>query len=490
MNVKILIVVLIALQSIVWATAAEDVDYYAVIMEGAKVGYSTHSRTEANNQVTTTETVDMTINRMGIALNVKTSESCVETVRGEPISFSAMQDMGLGAMKTEGTVGRDGMVRVAINGTDAQPGSNFAWPKGAVMSEGLRLIEMEKGLKEGLSYGVKVFSPGIMAAVDSNIAVGAAQNVDLLGRIVKLTKVETTMSMPGMGEIKTVSFMDEKLRALKTVMPMAGMNIELVACEKAYALGDNETLDIVDKMFVTSPEPLEDVGSAKSITYYLKPAGNAGNFTIPANDNQRVSRQQDGTVKVVIEPVKAQAGVRFPYRGPDKEIVEATRPGRYLQSDDPKIIGLAKQAVGNTRDSADAARRIEAFVASYVENKSLSVGYATASEVAVSRKGDCTEFAVLCAAMCRAAGIPSRVVMGIAYVEDFGGRDGFGGHAWTEAYIGGKWVGLDSAFKAGHRGGYDAGHIALAMGNGEPADFFNIATTLGRFKLEKITVSQ
>jgi transglutaminase-like putative cysteine protease len=127
-------------------------------------------------------------------------------------------------------------------------------------------------------------------------------------------------------------------------------------------------------------------------------------------------------------------------------------------------------------------------VAEYIENKNLSVGYASAAEVAASRQGDCSEFAVLAAAMCRAVGIPAKVVVGIAYVDDFAGIQGFGGHAWTLAYVGSKWVGLDAAFKSAGRGGYDAGHIALAAGNGEPADFFTLAATLGQFKIEKVLV--
>jgi len=243
-------------------------------------------------------------------------------------------------------------------------------------------------------------------------------------------------------------------------------------------------------MFVSSPEPLGDVSSAKAIAYELKPVEGAGELKIPSGDNQLVRQQNDGTVLVVVEPVKMPEGAKYPYKGTDKEIMEATRPSRYLQSDDAKIIELAKEATKGARDAGEAARRIEAFVADYVNEMSLSVGYASATEVAASRKGDCSEFAVLCAAMCRAAGIPARVVVGVAYVEDFAGRSGFGGHAWTEAYIGGKWVGLDSAFKAGGRGGFDAGHIALASGDGEPADFFNMATTLGRFKIEKVTVAR
>ena len=126
----------------------------------------------------------------------------------------------------------------------------------------------------------------------------------------------------------------------------------------------------------------------------------------------------------------------------------------------------------------------------YIENRSLSVGYASAAEVAVSRQGDCSEFAVLTAAMCRAVGIPAQVVAGVAYVDDFAGHQGFGGHAWTQAYIGGKWIGLDASFRGAGRGGYDAGHIALAVGNGEPADLFNMAPTLGQFKIDKLIVNR
>jgi len=149
------------------------------------------------------------------------------------------------------------------------------------------------------------------------------------------------------------------------------------------------------------------------------------------------------------------------------------------------------------RDTAEAARRIESFVAEYITNKSLSVGYASAAEVVESRQGDCSEFAVLTAALCRAAGIPAEVVVGMAYVKEFAGIEGFGGHAWARAYVGGdkqgrggRWIGLDAAFKSGGRGGYDAGHIALATGDGEPGAFFNMASALGQFTIENIKIQR
>ena len=490
MRAKIFGIVLILLQSVVLAGGpADEVEYYAVFMGGAKVGYATHSRIVAQGKVTTTETMAVTMNRMGTPVSISTKETSIETSKGEPAAFVAEQDIGMGTMKTEGTIGTDGSVRVRTTGTGQAQEVNFVWPKDAVMSEGLRLLALQKGLKEGTSYNAKIFSPGAMMAIDSNVRVGAKQEVDLLGRVVVLTKVETTMSMPGMGQITTEGFVDDDFRAFKSVIPMAGIKLELVACEKEFALGSNDVYEIAEKMFLASPQPIKNVRSAKSISYHLKPVSGAGGLTIPAGDNQHVQKLEDGSVIVVVEPVSAPADGTFPYNGTDKELLDAIRPGRFVQSDDANIIALAKRAVGNTKDAAEAAKKIERFVADYVKDMNLSVGYASASEVAASRKGDCTEFAVLSAAICRSIGIPARVVVGVVYVDNFSDKPGFAGHAWVEAYIGGKWVGLDATFKASGRGGFDAGHIAIAAGNGEPADFFNIATTLGRFRIEKILVN-
>ncbi len=489
MNAKIFAIGLIVLQFTVVAMGQpDDTEYYAVFVDGTKVGHAIHSRVVTGERITTTETADMTLTRMGKTVLLKTKEICVETAKGEPISFTSEQDMGMAMMKTEGTIGKDGTVRTRTTGVGAVQENTIAWPKGAVMAEGLRLIELEKKLKEGTSYDVNVFSPGIMAAVYSRVKVGAKQDVDLLGRIVSLTKVETVMSMPGTGEMASIGYVDEQLRALKSVMQMAGMNVEMLACTKEFAMSNNQPAEIIDRMFLASPEPIEDAASAKSITYYLKPTVQTTNLTIPSSDNQRIQKLEDGTVIVTVEPVSMPTGGTFPYKGTDANIAEMMKPGRFVQSDDANIIALAKQAVGDTKDSAEAAKKIEEFVSKYVKDISFSVGYASATEVAASRRGDCTEFAVLCAAMCRAAGIPAKVTVGVAYVNDFEGKTGFGGHAWTEACIGDKWVGLDSAFKAGALGKFDAGHIALASGNGEPANFFNIATTLGKFKIEKVTV--
>ncbi len=472
--------------------AEEQVEYFAVFMEGKKVGHAVHTRSVSEDKVKTSEAVSLTIKRMGIGLTINMSETTFETTDGKPLSFESEQELSAMVSTVKGVVDPNGTVYVTSKSMGTEQKSTIQWPDGALMGEGLRLLVEEKGAKEGLEYEARVFNSSSLAALDIKISFGPKKDVDLLGRIVSLREVTQTYQMPGAGQIQSTSYWDDDLRVLKDTIPLAGMSIEILACEKEFALGENDVLELIDKMFLKCPTAIADLSNIESIRYNLKPKGpepvTAENF--PSGDNQTAEGAAAGDILLTVHPAVPPSGVTIPYNGNDEPLLEALKSTSFLQCKDPTVVKLAKQAIGDTKDAAEAARKIEAFVADYMTQADLSVGYASAAEVAASRQGDCSEFAVLTAAMCRAVGIPAQVVVGVAYVDDFHGIQGFGGHAWTRAHIGDKWVGLDAAFKSSGRGGYDAGHIALAAGNGEPADFLNLATTLGRFDVTKIDIKR
>ncbi|MCP4609371.1 MAG: transglutaminase domain-containing protein [Planctomycetes bacterium] len=470
------------------AEAQEDeTEYFALLMEGKKVGYAIQRRDVEGEEVTTSVELKVTLSRLGVPVSVKTRAKTIETIEGKPLGFELEQAMGIMATKTTATVDEQGKVKVKTGQQEVE----FDWPDGAVMSEGMRLLHLEHGLTEGTSYTVKAFDPSMMQVVDVEVEVGSKQEVDLLGRVVALIEVKSTISLGQTGPMVSTEYYDDELNLQKSVMPVMGMTIEQVACSKEFALGEIDVLEVVDKMFMKSPEPLRDVGSVRSITYHLSPVEEAADLNIPSGDNQRVERLSNGNLILTVEPVAAPKGESFPYKGSDPEALKALEPSRYVESDQKVIIDLAKRAVGRASDAAVAARRIETFVADYVSDKSLSVGYASAAEVAASKQGDCSEHAVLTAALCRAVGIPAQVVTGLAYVEQWGTvQNGFGGHAWTQVYIGGKWIGIDAAFNGAGLGGYDAGHITLAAGSGNPEDFLNLIGTMGQFKIDKVEVKK
>lgn len=65
--------------------------------------------------------------------------------------------------------------------------------------------------------------------------------------------------------------------------------------------------------------------------------------------------------------------------------------------------------------------------------KSLAVGMVTASAAAGLREGDCTEHAMLAAALLRCHGHPARIALGLL-VARVGDRWMAGGHMWAEHY--------------------------------------------------------
>jgi hypothetical protein len=459
-------------------------EYFAVFMAGQKVGYGTHERKADPETVKTTETVHLSINRGGTVVSIAVKESSLESRKGEPLGFESVQDMGMLSMTVKGVKNGERNFDVTVKTAGATQQQSLDWPAGALMPEGLLLLSREKGLKEGTAYPVKMFSALMLQAMDAQIRVGPTKEVDLLGRVVPLTEVAVDLQMNG-STITQSSYVDDNYEAQKMIIPMMGMVVELVACSREFALSKNDEADFLDRFFLPSPVPLSNVKTAKAITYHLE-VREGKELVLPQNDNQTVRPDGKGGLLVTVQPVAAAENVPFPYTGSDPAALEALKPTRYLQSDDPRIIDLARKAVGNTQDAAEAARRIESFVHEYITAKDLSIGYASAVEVAQSRQGDCSEHAVLTAAMCRAVGIPAQVVMGYVYCPQFmDQKDFFGGHAWDQVYIGNQWVGIDATRAPG---GYSAGHIAQAAGNGNPEDFFALITIMGRFAITEIKV--
>jgi tetratricopeptide (TPR) repeat protein len=95
-----------------------------------------------------------------------------------------------------------------------------------------------------------------------------------------------------------------------------------------------------------------------------------------------------------------------------------------------------------------AAEKLRLWVYQNIVNKNYDTAFADARQTLNSRSGDCTEHAVLLAALTRAVGIPSRVAVGLLYMPDNTQSGRFVYHMWTEIWLGkfgkGEWVPLDA----------------------------------------------
>jgi len=463
-----------------------ETEYMAIMMQDQKIGYATHTRSVEDGHVITSEEFSITLGRGGQAVAVRSKETYTETESGQPLSFEmTMQTSGV-EQKTSGTI-QDGKIALSRQVMGAPQDSVVDWPEGALMPEGMRLAQEQKGLAAGTQYELLTYRPEMSMPITVKVVVGNKQKVDLLGRVLELTEVKQTSLMQGQ-EITITGYVDDNFKALKSSAPMMGMTLEFVSCNKEFAMRKDDIVDFLEKLSIASPVQLINLNSIDSIDYQIVPTTDK-ELHFPTSSHQSVL-SENGKYLVTVKRQTPAEGVTFPYTGDVSEAVEALKPAEYLQSDNKEIIDLARHAIGGTKDTAKAAKQIESFVAGYIQKKDMSVGYASAVEVAQSRQGDCSEHAILTAAMCRAVGIPARIVCGVLYVDSFiNQKTIFAGHMWVEAYIGDRWIGLDATRinEDGNCFGFGPGHIALAQGDGSPADFFNLVNTLGCFKIEKIT---
>ena len=166
-----------------------------------------------------------------------------------------------------------------------------------------------------------------------------------------------------------------------------------------------------------------------------------------------------------VEPNTNSAILEVKSAGPiDGEAVPGEVDPEYLQPnalvDQRRRPGPRPGARGSTRgvvDPWEKATAINQWVApEHHATRTSRSPSPRPSEVARNLTGDCTEHSVLAAAMCRAVGVPSRVVVGLVYVDDL---DGFGFHMWDEVFVNHRWVAIDPTFD---QTTVDAVHIKLS----------------------------
>lgn len=120
----------------------------------------------------------------------------------------------------------------------------------------------------------------------------------------------------------------------------------------------------------------------------------------------------------------------------------------------PELEKTAREVAGKATGLA-AAKLLSVWVNAHLRYD-LGVSLRRADQILAEGRGDCLEYATLLVALCRNAGIPARVVSGIAYAGS--NPPGFAYHAWAEVLENGRWVALDPTW---NEFPVDASHIKL-----------------------------
>jgi len=159
-------------------------------------------------------------------------------------------------------------------------------------------------------------------------------------------------------------------------------------------------------------------------------------------------------------------------------LTQYIEPGDLIESGDSVIINLAKNITTGSEDLWEATNRLSSWVANNIDG---SMHGGSARETLDTKSGLCGSQSMLMAALCRAAGIPARVVWGCMYTREYGGS--FGHHAWNEVFMGkAGWIPLDVTI---HETDYvDSGHIRLGILNTRQTQINNWEMEILGYKVE------
>lgn len=157
-----------------------------------------------------------------------------------------------------------------------------------------------------------------------------------------------------------------------------------------------------------------------------------------------------------------------------KPLEEYLKPADKIESDATEIVAQAKTLALGVKNQEEVVRLLAAWTAEWLKDTVDDGG--SAVESLKSRSGNCQTHARLYTALARAAGIPTRFVSGLVYIEG----KGFLYHSWAESYIGDRWHSVDPTYGQLPS---DPTHLKLLEGH-LPENMAPIISIIGRIKID------
>ncbi len=458
--------------------------WYRIDIGQASAGWMLLRETRQGDRLSSVSILHLRFKRGSSEQTLELESRFVETLDGRPLSAWARQDLGSKPVETSWELER-GTVWVEVTRDGETERERMPWPPGDWLTPG----QLQRRLRQLLASGAETFTltgldPQLgLEPIDTEWRLDERQDrIVLDGQPRAAMRFRQRQALTP--QLETVAHVDSEGLLLRSVTPMMGLEMTLSLSTKEDALAQRETPELLRSSFLYPDRPIPNPRKSRRVLYEIA-TENGALGSLPSIGNQRVFRAQ-GSYRILVELGSS------PTLGDDErpDPTEYLSISTFLDHQDPVIQKLMGEIEIPAAGAAARAEALRGFVANHLSDKNLDSSLATASEVAASGSGDCTEHSVLLAALLRAAGIPARVVTGIVYVEELlGQRHLFGYHMWTQALIDDRWIDLDATLDQP----FDAAHIALgtsALNDGSSTlhELAKLATLIGAARIRVLEV--
>jgi hypothetical protein len=247
-----------------------------------------------------------------------------------------------------------------------------------------------------------------------------------------------------------------------------GLELRRISRQEALTEGAAAELAAAAAVVPTGARPRR--GARRMV---VRPGGLEAGDALPADDTQ-VALPSGAIVIAAPDPAALPGSARM--SADDLAPFLAADP--LVQSDHPRVRALAAEITGGERDLWRRALAVHRWVERNIAKRPV-LGLPSALDVLARREGDCNEHTVLFAALARAAGVPTRLAIGVVWSDEL---EGFAYHAWPEVWVG-RWVWIDPTLGQPVA---DATHVKLLSGGIE--SWPRVLAYLGRLRLEVLEV--
>lgn len=477
-----------------------DESWYVVTIRGQQCGYLHEQTRTVGDEVHSDSDTQIAIKRDAVTVKMRMERSYRETIDGKPLGFRAVQTLGTMPQTIEGVV-KDGKISL----TSSQPGGKFEnsydFDPDCLFSWGQMIQSHRHGLAPGTEYEVKTYDPSVKTngPITMRVHIHGKDDVDVLGKTRSLHRLTSSLKIESSNvTVDSEIWVDDDFTPIITTVDLGPISMKMYRTTKEAALKEGAPPEMfLDTIISANSDVSRD---AQEVRYriQLRPGGKNTLADFPDTDMQTFKRIDDRSAFITVRRTdwKTLKNVVDAELTLPEAIKPFLKPSAVCDSGYRKIKRMSIKASRPGEVPTTRADKMRKYVTDYISRKGLDVGFATATEVAETRGGDCTEHAVLLAAVARASGIPARGVGGLVGVpssfrKDAKGPMDFGFHMWTQVYIHGKWVDIDAAMR---QTDCDPTHIALSiipLGDGDMmGDVWNIIPMLGQLEIEIVKVTE
>jgi len=465
----------------------------AVFLKGNKVGYVhtfVEKVSEKGRELYRVRLDQVyTFRRLDDTVTMKMMYGTIETPEGEVLRLDTRTLTSENEIRVYGDAIK-GKMKLIMEGAQRQE-ATIPWGKEIRGPYAIEQSMARKPMEEGETRAIKMYIPDLNRVVDFTFKAGANSEIALGdGSRRPLRKVVQTAALDGKPQpvLDATLWADSGGQVLKLETDMMG-GIVMYRTTKEGALSPvprgSAKFDEIRSTMIAVNKIIPDPRRTRYVQYRIGLKDGDPAQIFPSDGRQSI---QPGPDKNSLVMNVVTAGPGDGTAGPPEVDATYLRPNGIITSEDERVKTLAKRVAGDTQNPWDKAVQIEHWVFENIRDKNFAIAFAPADEVARNLSGDCSEHAVLAAAMTRAVGIPSRVAVGLLYVDNTKQKlKGFGYHVWHEVYVNQRWVALDSSWD---QSSVDATHIKLADTSLEgvaPFEaFLPIARVQGKLEIDPI----